>query len=246
MVEAVPLEVSPALVLANPEWHPGVIGIVASRLVAQYGRPVLMIALRSMKEPAEANGPVIGQGSGRSIPGFALHEALKACGEYLLSHGGHHQAAGFKILPERVDEFRERFCAYAASHFPDGPPPPSLVLDAEVSLSSLTVKLVEEFDRLEPYGSDNRPPLFLAGDLQVEGEPRKVGQGERHLSFRVRQGNTFLKAIAFGMSERADELMSAGGRCCLAFTPKINEWQGRRSVDLVVEDLQAGPSAGLG
>jgi single-stranded-DNA-specific exonuclease len=163
----------------------------------------------------------------------------------LLSHGGHPQAAGFKIQPHRVDEFRECFCAYAAAHFPDGMPPPALELDAEVPLSILTPSLLRDLDRLEPYGSDNREPLFLAGDLRVEGEPRKVGQGEKHLSFRVRQGNTALKAIGFGMSERLDELMSQGGACCLVFSPKINEWNGRVTVDLVVEDLQAGARARL-
>ena len=78
------------------------------------------------------------------------------------------------------------------------------------------------------------------------GEPRKVGGGERHLSFRVRQHGTTLKAIAFGMAERVEELMSAGGACCLAFTPKLNEWQGWRSVDLEVTDFQAGGQARLG
>jgi single-stranded-DNA-specific exonuclease len=231
-----------ALVLASGQYHPGVVGIVASRLVDLYGRPTLMIALRNT---GDDGGPVIGQGSGRSIPGFALHSALEACGDLLLSHGGHHQAAGLKVLAERIDELRERFCAYTSRHFPEGPPPPTVVLDAEVPLAALTAKLVKELDHLEPYGSDNNEPLFLAGDLQVEGEPRKVGQKEQHLSFRVRQGSTVLKAIAFGMAERVEELMSDGGACCLAFTPKINEWQGRLSVDLVVEDIQAGPRATL-
>ncbi len=239
-VDRLPLEA--ALVLASGQFHPGVVGIVASRLVDLYARPTLMIALRS---PGDDGGPIIGQGSGRSIPGFALHSALEACGDLLLSHGGHHQAVGLRVHAHRIDELRERFCAYAARHFPGGPPPPEIVLDAEVPLSALTVKLVKDLDRLEPYGCDNDAPIFMAGDLRVEGEPRKVGQGERHLSFRVRQGSIVLKAIAFGMSERMEELMSAGGACCLAFTPKINEWQGRQSVDLVVEDIQAGPRAAL-
>jgi len=85
----------------------------------------------------------------------------------------------------------------------------------------------------------------LAGGLQIKGEPRKVGAGERHLSFRVEQRGTIQKAIAWGMAERAEELMSAGGACCLAFTPRLNEWQGRRSVDLEVTDFQAGTQARL-
>lgn len=241
MVDAQPLNGCAALVLASPHWHAGVIGIVASRIVGIYGRPALMIALDS-----ETATPRLGHGSGRSVPGFALHEALRECGEMLVSHGGHHQAAGFKIHADQIDAFRERFQAHASHCFPNGlPPPPQLTLDVEAPLSALTVKLVKDLDRLEPYGCENDAPMFLAGDLRVDGEPRKVGNGERHLSFRVRQGDICLKAIAFGMADRAEELMSAGGACSLAFTPKINEYQGRWSVDLVVEDLQAGAQARL-
>src|SRR5262249_49160201 len=161
-----------------------------------------------------------------SIPGFALHEALRACGDLLEGHGGHQAAAGFRVLPERLDAFRERFYAYTTNHFPDGPPTPALTLDAEVPLSALTFGLLADLDRLEPYGAENRRPLFLAGGLEVVGEPKKVGNGERHLSFRVRQQGTTLKAIAWGMADRVEELMSAGGACCLAFTPRPNEWQG--------------------
>jgi single-stranded-DNA-specific exonuclease len=236
----------PALVLASADWHGGVIGIVAGRLADLSGRPALMIKLPT---PSAAGGNEAGGlavGSGRSIPGFALNEALKACGDLLLGHGGHPAAAGFKLRPEDVEAFRERFCAYVAGRYPAGPPTPTLQLDAEAPLSALTLGLVGDLDRLEPYGADNRRPLFLTGGLQVSGEPRKVGQGERHLSFRVRQGGTTLKAIAFGMADRVGELMSAGGACCLAFTPRLNEWQGRRSVDLEVADFQPGPRARLG
>jgi single-stranded-DNA-specific exonuclease len=240
-------ENDPALVLGRPGWHGGVIGIVAGRLADLYARPALLIALPGPE--AEERGGLyahVGLGSGRSVPGFPLHEALRACGDLLVAHGGHQAAAGFRIPPENVDAFRRRLCAYAAERFPDGPPTPQLLLDAEVPLSALTFGLLNGIDRLEPYGADNRRPLFLAGRLQVVGEPRKVGGGERHLSFRVRQGTTTLKAIAFGMADRADELMSAGGACCLAFTPKRNEWQGWQSIDLEVTDLQAGAEARLG
>jgi single-stranded-DNA-specific exonuclease len=234
----------PALVLALPGWHAGVIGIVAGRLVELYGRPALMIAIPS--EGADGEAAAVGVGSGRSVPGFPLHEALRSCTDLLEGHGGHAMAAGFRVRPARIDAFRERFCDFTARHFPAGPPAPLLVLDAETPLSALTVGLVKDLDRLEPYGADNRPPLFLAGNLQVAGEPRKVGNGERHLSFRVKQNGTTLKAIAFGMADRVEELMSAGGACSLAFTPKINEWQGWRSVDLEVADFQAGAEARLG
>ncbi|HEY7423938.1 MAG TPA: single-stranded-DNA-specific exonuclease RecJ [Gemmataceae bacterium] len=236
----------PALVLAHAGWHAGIIGIVAGRLVELYGRPALMIALPN--PDAEGNGRHVrvGVGSGRSVPGFALHEALRACGDLLLGHGGHAAAAGFRIRPENIDAFRVRLGEHTAAHFPAGPQPPALVLDAEVPLSMLTTGLLDDLDRLEPYGAENRRPLFLAGGLQVQGEPRKIGAGARHLSFRVAQQGTALRAIAWGMADRAEELMSAGGACCLAFTPKLNEWQGWRSIDLEVTDFQAGARARLG
>jgi single-stranded-DNA-specific exonuclease len=234
----------PALVLAGAGWHPGVIGIVAGRLAEMYGRPTIMISLPSTDvTDALTRGHAVG--SGRSIAGFPLHKALESCTDLLLGHGGHQMAAGLRVLPERVDAFRERFCSYVAGHFPGGTPTPSLTLDAETPLSALTPGLLAALDKLEPYGSENRSPLFLAGGLEVIGEPRKVGQGERHLSFRVKQNGTTARAIAFGMADRVEELMSVRGACCLAFTPKLNEWQGWRTVDLHVVDLQAGERARL-
>jgi single-stranded-DNA-specific exonuclease len=241
LADSCDLDGAPALVLADPEWHPGVVGIVASRLVEQYARPVLLIALQE-----RGDSGVVGHGSGRSIPGFPLHEALEACGEHLLSHGGHAAAAGFRIRAELIEAFRKRFCDYATRMLEAGPPiSPRLVLDAEVPLSALTPGMLEEVGRLEPYGMDNRRPVFLASGLQVVGELKRIGGGERHLSFRVRQQATALRAIAFGMAERADELMSDGGSCCLAFTPRLNEWQGYRRVDLEVVDLRPGANAQL-
>ncbi|HTK77997.1 MAG TPA: single-stranded-DNA-specific exonuclease RecJ, partial [Gemmataceae bacterium] len=229
--ERTPHSTAAALVLAGDDWHPGVIGIVAGRLTDLFGRPALVIA---------RNGEMA-VGSGRSIPGFPLHEALCACAEHLLSHGGHAAAAGFRLMPDRIDAFREQFCEYASGCFPRGPAPPELVLDAELPLSVLTHGLLAAIDRLEPYGAQNPRPRFLAAELQIVGEPRRVGGGERHLSFYVRQGRTSLRTIAFGMAERIEALMADGGQCCLAFTPKINEWNGSRKVELEVSDFQAGP-----
>jgi single-stranded-DNA-specific exonuclease len=223
--------------LASSEWHPGLLGIVASRLVDQYARPVLMIALR--------DGQPHGQGSGRSVPGFKLHEALQECTMHLIGHGGHATAAGFRILPEAIDIFREAFCGVVARARGTEPQPHRLILDAEVPLSSLTTGLLQAMDQLEPFGAGNPPPLLLADRLQVVGEPKKVGGGERHLSFKVRQGSREMKTIAFSMADRAGELMSQGGQCCIAFTPRWNEWNGSKSVDIEIKDFQAGPTAKL-
>lgn len=233
------LDGAPALVLASPDWHAGVIGIVAGRLADLFARPALMIALRQ-DTPGAA---VLGQGSGRSVPGFALHEALRACEAHLLTHGGHKAAAGFKILPEQIDAFRDSFCKYAAQHLPPGPPAPRLVIDAEAPLSAMTLRLLQDLDQLEPYGMDNPRPLFLAGGVQVVGQPKRVGGGERHLRFQVRQQGTSIWAICWGQGERVEELMSAGGQCSIVFSPQINEYQGYRMVQLEVHDFQPGPQA---
>jgi single-stranded-DNA-specific exonuclease len=219
-----------ALVLASENWHAGVVGIVASRLTDLFGRPSLVIAI---------NGD-LGVGSGRSVPGLDLSAALSQCGEVLASHGGHAAAAGFKVQRDRIDELRARFNEVVGWHRPNSTPAPELLLDAEVPLSALTPGLVAQLDRLEPYGAHNPRPKFLATDLQIVGEPRKVGGGERHLSFRVRQGTTNIRAIAFGCGERCDEIVSDSGRCCIAFTPRINEWNGNRSVEMDVADFRAG------
>jgi single-stranded-DNA-specific exonuclease len=227
----------PALVLASADWHPGLLGIVASRLVDQVSRPVLLIALR--------DGQPHGQGSGRSVPGFPLHRALEECTGDLLSHGGHATAAGFRIVPEQIAAFRERFSAVAQRHFGSEPPPQRLLLDAEVPLSVLTSQVMLALEQLEPYGAGNPAPLLLADRLQVVGEPKRVGNGERHLMFRVRQRGRELKAIAFGMADRVQELMSQGGQVSLVFTPRLNEWQGFRTLEIEVKDFQAGPNARL-
>lgn len=222
-----------ALVLAKEDWHAGVLGIVAGRLAERYALPALLIA--------SGNDPAIG--SGRSTPGFALHEALHACGEDLVSHGGHAAAAGFKVARDRIDAFRERFCAYAGRLLAERNGGPHLEIDAEVPLHVLTRRFVADLSRLEPYGAHNPRPLFLAGDLAVVGTPRRVGHGERHLSFRVRQGGTTVRAIAFNAAERFDELLSQNGACSLVFSPRLSEWQGFSYVDLEVHDFQPGPQA---
>jgi single-stranded-DNA-specific exonuclease len=230
------LTAHPALVLAHPGWHAGVIGIVAGRMADLYGRPALVISL----PPTERRGQELAMGSGRSIPGFALHEALAACTDLLAAHGGHSMAAGFRLLPDNVTAFRQRLCAFCDRHFPNGTPAPSLVLDAEIPLSVLTLGLMQDVDRLEPYGADNRRPVFLAGPLELLDGVRKVGQTQRHLSFRVRQQGITLRAIAFGMADRTEELLAGNGQCFLAFTPQVNEWMGKRTVELEVVDFQAG------
>ena len=241
MMTSYDLATTAGIVLAQPstEWHQGVVGIVASRLVDTYARPALVIAIKLDED--------IAVGSGRSVPGFPLHLALKACEQHLIGHGGHAAAAGFKLKPENLDAFSDAFNAYATAHFPNGTPPaPRLTLDTEVPLSALTWGLLRDIDKLEPYGAQNPKPKFLAAGLKVEN-PRKIGAGDvqRHLDFRVRQGNTVYRCVAWNMADRMEELLSAGGDCCIAFTPRVNEWNGMHRIELLILDFKAGATVDL-
>ncbi|HEY3789165.1 MAG TPA: single-stranded-DNA-specific exonuclease RecJ, partial [Urbifossiella sp.] len=239
MMTSYDLALTAGIVLASPEWHQGVVGIVASRLVDAYARPALVVTIKTDEE--------IAVGSGRSVPGFPLHMALKACEEHLIGHGGHAAAAGFKLKPENLDAFSMAFNAYAVAHFPNGTPPaPRLTLDTEVPLSALTWGLLRDIDKLEPYGASNPKPRFLAAGIKAEAA-RAIGSGDvkRHLDFRARQGDTTCRCVAWGMADRLEELLSAGGDCCIAFTPKVNEWNGMFRIELVVHDFKPGITVDL-
>lgn len=227
----------PAIVMGGHDWHQGVIGIVAGRLVEQFGKPVILIASKE--------NDAVSSGSGRSVAGLALHEALQACTTHLIGHGGHAAAAGVRLLPSNIDAFRVAFNNYVRSVFPDGVPAPRLVIDSELPLASITLGLLKSIDALEPYGAENPKPRFLLSGLTIDGTPRRMGTGERHLSFRIRQHGTAMRAVAFGMGDRLEELMAQGGACSLVVVPKLNEWQGQRSVEVEVIDFRAGTEVEL-
>src|SRR5262249_40578822 len=134
MIEEKGLDRDAALVLDDPTWHAGIVGIVAGRLTEQFGKPALLIAVSEARN--------VGQGSGRSPQGLALHAAMDACSEYLLGHGGHAAAAGFRVLPERISAFRHRFLEYVAAQSSSLDRAGVLTIDAEVPLASITSNLV--------------------------------------------------------------------------------------------------------
>ena len=224
-----------ALVLAHPEWHAGVVGIVASRVAEHFEKPAILISLSRQEET--------GRGSGRSFADFDLHAGLSSCSEHLLSFGGHRAAAGLKIDADRVDVFRDAFCQYAAEHLGFGKRE-ELKIDAEVRLADLTRRAVNELDRLGPFGQDNRRPVFAASKVELTEPPRKMGEGERHLSLRVRHYGSVMRAVAFGRGEWADQIAAVKGPISISFQPNINCYRGRESVELRLIDWKAEtPSA---
>ncbi len=202
------------IVLADERWHPGVIGIVASRLVERYHRPTVLIALEDGQ----------GKGSARSIGGFHLYRALQACRDQLSGFGGHEFAAGLTVGDSRVDSFASSFEEFAREALREEDLIPKIAHDGEVLLEELTMEAVRELGSLAPFGAGNPEPAFFAAGLRAQ-QIRPVG--EDHLRFTIRQGGYTLPCIAFGMASRQRELE---GETDLLFSPGINVWRGNESV----------------
>jgi single-stranded-DNA-specific exonuclease len=219
----------PAFVLAGQGWHAGVIGIVAGRLAEKYHRPVVLISV----DPLGARPAT---GSGRSACGLDLHRALDHCREHLLSAGGHAAAAGLKIDERQIDAFRAAFCEYAAETIAPDQRLDSVEIDAEAPFSQLTLQAVQQVERLAPFGAGNPRPVLCATGVQLAEEPRRLGEGERHLAVKLVQHRVALRAVAFGHGEWFEDLARLTGPIDIAFRPVINQFQGRRSVEMHLVD----------
>jgi single-stranded-DNA-specific exonuclease len=218
---------APAAVLAGEQWHPGVIGIVASRVVDRIHKPVVMLSLQGDSAA----------GSARSVPGFHLARALEACASHLQSHGGHEMAAGLKLPTRHVPEFRESFMAHATRTITPEMLIPELRLDCVAELKEVTHSVVRDLQRLGPFGQGNRRPLLCCRDLTLASPPRRVGKTGDHLQLYVRQGGQSMKCIAFNHGRWFDQLRE-GMRIDLAAEPVLNEYNGYSSVELEVKDVR--------
>jgi single-stranded-DNA-specific exonuclease len=212
------------ITLASPEWHPGVIGIVASRLVERYYRPTVLIAI-----DGETG---LGRGSGRSIHGLNLHEAFKTCSQLLVGFGGHHMAAGLNIQRDHIPGFAERFeVAVRAATRPEDFDQRTFI-DAELTFDAIDTRLLRDLAQLEPHGPGNPHPVFLARGVGVVS--RRI-VGENHLKLFLRQGDRALPAIGFGM---ADVALDEGDCLDILFSPEYNEWNGTTSIQLRLRDFR--------
>ncbi len=234
-VQQADVENEPAIVLAQHGWHPGVLGIVAGRLAEKYQRPTVLIAWEKL-------GVRPGTGSARSVPGFDLHAALAACSEHLVSFGGHAAAAGLTIEEAKFEAFRASFCEYVAAHLRDHAGVTELRIDAEVPLSALSVEIVEQIEKLAPFGHGNFRPLICASGVDLADPPKLIGSSGRHLAVRLRQNDAAMRAIAFGREDWAEPLAAANGPLDVAFRPVVNEFRGLRSVELHLVDWRPSGS----
>jgi single-stranded-DNA-specific exonuclease len=219
-------ELPPAIVLWSDRWHPGVLGIVASRLMERFHRPTVLISADEDE----------GKGSGRSIPGFDVCQALQECREHLIGFGGHSYAAGLTIRAEQMSEFRNRLCQVVTSRLDPDDYVPKLSIDGPLPLDECNEDLVTFLDRLSPFGIGNAEPLFIADDVRLASPPMVVSRN--HLKLSLRQNGRDLDCIGFGMGHLAGPIQADAGRVSIAFVPTINIWQNRARLQLKLRDIQ--------
>ena len=214
------------IVLACDGWHPGVIGIVATRLVERTQRPVLMIALDGER----------GRGSGRSIPGFNLFEALEECSEHLLRFGGHKQAAGMDVAREALPALRQAFNSAASKRFGTDKLHSKLLMDSELSLASVNLQLVNWLNYLGPHGIGNPCPSFLVRGVRFQ-QAKIVGSN--HIKGTLIGDGVAVDAIGFGLAERHSPDTLSHGLHDVALQLERNEFRGRVSVQARLLALRA-------
>lgn len=213
-----------SIVLGSPNWHPGVVGIVASRLVERYYRPTVLIA--------SDGGAGVGRGSARSIRGLNIFEAIGACGGSLEGFGGHRMAAGLSIRPERIAEFAGCFEAAVRERTSSHHFIPVADVDGELDFASIDEHCLHDLSRLEPHGPANPAPVFLTRGARVVS--RRI-VGTNHLKLHLECGGRTLPAIAFGMAERAPE---RGAFLDVLQSPTVSEWAGSQTLELRLRDLR--------
>lgn len=215
------------LVLHDPDWHLGVIGIVASRLVDMYCRPTIMLST--------VDGLI--KGSARSINGFNIYEALKQCDDLLVQFGGHKYAAGLTIAEDQLENFVERFQQITGDILSEQDFKPELMIDTELPFTDINPRFWKLLKQFEPYGPNNLKPIFVSRNIQVAGRISIVGQG--HLKMRIRQdGSGSLDAIGFNMDKFAEPMRNAGSSPVdIAYTLEENTWNNRTSLQLRLKDI---------
>ncbi|MCX8497428.1 MAG: single-stranded-DNA-specific exonuclease RecJ [Akkermansiaceae bacterium] len=214
----------PVIVLGSRTWHHGVVGIVASRLMRQFHKPTFIIAI-------DEGG--IGKGSGRSIEGISLVDAIRACQGDLITGGGHAMAAGLSIHEDQLAEFRKHFSDYVLSHSSQEQRQPKLMYDAEISFDQLSLEFLASYELLQPFGSGNPQPVFVSRQVGLSRSP--LHMKNNHLRFMLRQGYHEQDAVFFGGGEHP----LPNPPWDIAFTIDRNTFRGKTTLQLVIQDVRA-------
>jgi len=216
------------LVLAREGWHAGVIGIVASKIVERFNKPVVMIAINGER----------GQGSARSIAGYDINQGLTACSEYLTGYGGHAMAAGLRLKSDNIFPFMKALQEHAGKVLSNATVLPALEIDALAKAEELDANFIWQLKRLGPFGHGNPRPIFATGKTTLLGEPKIVGSDGKHLTFTIRWDGKIFRAIAFGQAEMRERLMD-DRQCQVAFEPILDEYSGGGLIQLRVKSIRA-------
>lgn len=227
-----------AIVLADANWHPGVVGIVCSRLVEKYHRPTIL-----MNQNHE-----LCRGSARSIDGYSIHGGLAHTAEFLTTWGGHDVAAGLSLVPAKLDAFVAALTEHANANITVEQLIPSLTLDCDVQFEELDLAQVKRLNALGPFGRGNARPVLRASNIQLIENPRQMGAQGKHLDLRCAQDSKatgqrkIMRCIWWSEGSRAADF-AAGMRLDLAIQPKLNEWNGRTNVEAEIKDVRIMPNA---
>ncbi len=236
-IAAIDIEKHPVLVLDADDWHHGVIGIVSSRITEKYSRPSILISFKQNEGDIDLSAE-IGKGSGRSIKGLNLVDALCYCSEHLVKFGGHELAAGLSVERNKLKLFRDKINEYAALNLTKEDMIPTVEADCEIKFSDVNLRFAENLQILEPYGVGNPMPVFVMRDVFVQ-EILPISEG-KHTRFIFSDGNSSLSAMYFSNSPSSLGIYN-GDRVDVLFNVDVNDWMGRRSAQIIVKDVK--PSA---
>ena len=215
-------EESATTVVYNPNWHKGVVGIVASKLIAEFYRPTIVLTKASEGEIA---------GSARSVKGYDLYAAIDACSSTLIQFGGHQYAAGLRLKEENLNEFKDAFESHVAQTIATEQQEAELIYEAELAVSEIAPKLLRILNRYRPYGPKNPQPLFISTGIKVQGPIRCIGKDQTHLKFNV----AHCEAIGFSMADKKELL---NGAVDLAYHIEENNFRNQRKLQLRLVDIK--------
>ncbi|MEM1026551.1 MAG: single-stranded-DNA-specific exonuclease RecJ [Planctomycetota bacterium] len=222
-----------AIVLDDPSWHPGVVGIVASRLVERFHRPVVLL----YHATDESGGRPLLKGSARSVRGVHVQQAFAECGQYLEKFGGHAMAAGLTLRVEQLGTFRDAFVGHVNGLLGVDDLAPTLRYDLEATETDLDAAAFGAVQQLAPFGMGNPTPRFLLRRATISRPPRRVGKSAAHLTFEFRIGRRNLRGIAFGRGEDG-EYLGVGDELDLVFEPRLNTWNGVTRPEMTILDFR--------
>lgn len=218
------LEKNHVIIIGHPDWHHGVIGIVASKITDLYYKPSILLCLEDG----------VAKGSGRSVPGFDLHNALCECSELLEKYGGHEMAVGVNLKEENLVKFQEKMECIAKEKHTD-----ELVsvvkIEKEITLDEITIEAIDSLKLLEPFGEENRTPLFLCRNLRVDSI-RTLSEG-KHLKLTLKDGKNIIQGIGFNLGNLVNEYRLGDKVDCVGFL-EVNEFNGNRNMQINIKDVR--------